>query len=140
MFRDDLSRILFDAANASVTYMLRDQVASLRQLDRQIDVRFEGGGRWSFDLLIGRTVSARGCGAARSDLRSDAFELKIRKMLFILTKAEVSAINLSRLVAESRSGGTPAGEDGNGFEIFRPQPETRVAPEPIFLFFSCVTH
>lgn len=53
LFRDDLSRILFDAANAGVTYMFGDQIASLHQQGRQVDVRFEGGARRSFDLLIG---------------------------------------------------------------------------------------
>ena len=53
LFRDDLSRILYDAANPGVTYMFGDQVAALHQEDRHVDVRFEGGGRGSFDLLIG---------------------------------------------------------------------------------------
>jgi len=53
LFRDDLSKILFDAAEGGVTYMFGDQIASLDQHDRWVDVRYEGGGRGSFDLVIG---------------------------------------------------------------------------------------
>jgi 2-polyprenyl-6-methoxyphenol hydroxylase-like FAD-dependent oxidoreductase len=53
LFRDDLSRILFDATGEGTTYMFGDQVASLEQHNRRVDVRYEGGGRGSFDLVIG---------------------------------------------------------------------------------------
>lgn len=53
ILRGDLARLLYDDTRAEVAYLFGDRIAELSQDADGVDVRFAGGGRRRFDLVIG---------------------------------------------------------------------------------------
>ena len=53
VLRGDLSQVLYDDTRAAVDYVFGDRIAEVVQDDTGVDVRFAGGDRRRYDLVIG---------------------------------------------------------------------------------------